>query len=70
MNGFSSLKGQCKLEGIYFVFSPTRKKTIETPTHIAHIAKAPPANAENKALSKSAIFANTHTAKLKLNLYF
>ncbi|MFW5701238.1 MAG: hypothetical protein ACOCWM_06060 [Cyclobacteriaceae bacterium] len=25
-------------------FSPTRKKTIETSTHIAHIAKAPQAN--------------------------
>jgi len=28
------------------------------PTHIAHIAKAPQANAETKALSKSTIFTN------------
>jgi hypothetical protein len=41
---------------IYFVFFfPPRKKRRRNPTHIAHIAKAPRANAKTKALSKSAI---------------
>jgi hypothetical protein len=35
-------------------FSSPRKKE-GNPTHIAHIAKAPQANANTKALSKSAI---------------
>jgi hypothetical protein len=40
-----------------FYFLPTAHflKTILLPTHIAHIAKAPQANAPTKALSKSAI---------------
>jgi len=41
-------------------FSPTRKKTNETPTHIAHIAKAPQANAATEALPKSAILPTLH----------
>jgi len=32
-----------------------RRKILHMPTHIAHIAKAPRANADAKALSKSAI---------------
>jgi hypothetical protein len=34
---------------------PTAHFLKQLPTHIAHIAKAPQANAETKALSKSAI---------------
>jgi hypothetical protein len=34
------------------------------PTHIAHIAKAPQANAETKALSKSAIFTSYKLERL------
>jgi hypothetical protein len=60
------LLGQCKFDGIYFVFFfPPTKKEERNPTHIAHIAKAPQANAETKALSKSAILP-THDK----NLYF
>jgi hypothetical protein len=41
---------------IYFCFFlPPAKKEEENPTHIAHIAKASQANAQTKALSKSAI---------------
>ena len=36
-------------------FYPPHKNFEILPTHIAHIAKAPQANAETKALSKSAI---------------
>jgi len=36
-------------------FYPPHKNFEILPTHIAHIAKAPRANATNKALSKSAI---------------
>lgn len=47
--------GQCKFDGnLFYFFLPTRKKE-ENPTHIAHIAKAPLANATAQALSKSAI---------------
>ncbi|MFA5229378.1 MAG: hypothetical protein WC446_06475 [Candidatus Paceibacterota bacterium] len=38
-----------------FYFLPTSLFLKQLPTRIAHIAKAPQANAENKALSKSAI---------------
>jgi len=38
-----------------FYFLPTAHFLKQLPTHIAHIAKAPRANAETKALSKSAI---------------
>jgi len=44
---------------IYFVFFFPRKQEERNPTHIAHIAKAPRANAPTKALSKSAIL-RTH----------
>jgi len=54
------LIGQCKLEGIYFAFFSHPQKTIETPTHTAHIAKAPQDNAATEALTKSAILP-THT---------
>lgn len=37
------------------LFLPTAHFLKQLPTHIAHIAKAPPANPETKALSKSAI---------------
>jgi hypothetical protein len=38
-----------------FYFLPSAHFLKQLPTHIAHIAKAPQANAETKALSKSAI---------------
>lgn len=38
-----------------FYFLPTAHFLKQLSTHIAHIAKAPQANAEIKALSKSAI---------------
>lgn len=38
-----------------FYFLPTAHFLKQLPTHIAHIAKAPEANSETKALSKSAI---------------
>jgi len=47
---------------IYFVFFFPPAKKERNPTHIAHIAKAPRANAETKALSKSAILP-THQCK-------
>jgi len=40
-------------------FLPTAHFLKQFPIHIAHIAKATLANAKTKALSKSAIFANT-----------
>jgi len=43
-----------------FYFLPTAHFLKQLPTHIAHIAKAPRANATTKALSKSAILP-THT---------
>jgi hypothetical protein len=42
------------MEFILFFSSP-HKKEERNPTHIAHIAKAPQANALTKALTKSAI---------------
>jgi len=49
---------------IYFVFFfPPQKKEEWNPTHIAHIAKAPRANAEAKALPKSAILP-THIKRM------
>jgi uncharacterized protein YciI len=47
---------------IYFVFfsSLPQKNEERNPTHIAHIDKAAQANAETKALPKSAILP-THT---------
>jgi hypothetical protein len=59
---FRSLIGWCKLdEFILFFSSHAQKEKEETtnPSHIAHIAKAPQTNAKSKALSKSAIFANS-----------
>ncbi|MPL97965.1 hypothetical protein SDC9_44162 [bioreactor metagenome] len=50
------MTGQCKFDGnLFCFFLPTRKKEEGNPTHIAHIAKAPNANAPTKALPKSAI---------------
>jgi hypothetical protein len=52
---------------IYFVFFfPPAKEG--NPTHIAHIAKAPLANAETNALSKSTILP-THRAIFRQHLY-
>jgi hypothetical protein len=48
-----------------FNFLTPPHKNFEMPTHIAHIAKAPRANAETKALSKSAILP-THKEVLYL----
>jgi hypothetical protein len=44
---------------LFFSFPPQKRSQKETPTHIAHIAKAPRANASIKALSKSAIIPTT-----------
>jgi len=57
------LTGQCKFDGnLFCFFLPPAKKEEGNPTHIAHIAKAPRASAEAKALSKSAILP-THPSK-------
>ena len=57
------MTGQCKFDGnLFCFFLPTHKKEEGNPTHIAHIAKAPRANAATKALSKSAILP-THPCK-------
>ena len=40
---------------LFCFFLTTHKKEDGNPTHIVHIAKAPQAYAETKALSKSAI---------------
>jgi hypothetical protein len=55
---FSSLIGWCKLDEFILFFSSLaqkKKKKMETLTHIAHIGKAPRANAQTEALPKSAI---------------
>jgi len=50
------LTGQCKFDGnLFCFFLPPAKKEERNPTHIAHIGKAPLANAKTKALPKSAI---------------
>ena len=56
------MKGQCKFDGNLFCFFFPPAKKERKPTHIAHIAKAPRANAKAKALSKSAILP-THPSK-------
>ena len=56
------MTGQCKFDGNLFCFFLLPAKEEGNPTHIAHIAKAPRANAETKALSKSAILP-THPCK-------
>jgi hypothetical protein len=49
------MTGQCNFDGnLFCFFSPLQKKE-RNPTHIAHIGKAPHANPQSKALSKSAI---------------
>jgi hypothetical protein len=58
---FSSLISWYKLdEFILFFSSHAQKEKGKNPTHIAHIAKATRANAQTKALPKSAILP-THT---------
>ncbi|HAF29435.1 MAG TPA: hypothetical protein DCG75_10350 [Bacteroidales bacterium] len=50
------MTGQCRHDGnLFCFFLPTHKKEEGNPTHIAHIGKATRANAETKALPKSAI---------------
>ncbi len=50
------MTGQYRHDGnLFCFFLPTRKKEEGNPTHIAHIAKAPHANAPTNALPKSAI---------------
>lgn len=51
------------------MFFPTRKKEEGNPTHIAHIAKAPQANAQTKALPKSAIGQATKSLRCVLNFF-
>ena len=47
-------------------FYPPHKNFEILPTHIAHIAKAPQANAATKALSKSAILQTLKRKSLSL----
>jgi hypothetical protein len=43
------MTGQCKFDGnLFCFFLPPAKKEERNPTQIAHIAKAPRANAEAK----------------------
>jgi len=50
-----------------FYFFATAHFLKQLPTHIAHIAKAPQAYAEAKALSKSAILPSPYRKSLSLN---
>ena len=65
------MTGQCKFDGnLFCFFLPPAKKEEGNPTHIAHIAKAPQAIAETKALSKSAILLPRSTNnEIILNLF-
>jgi hypothetical protein len=49
-----------------FYFLPTAHFLKQLPTHIAHIAKAPQANAETKALSKSATLLTHNSFCIKI----
>jgi len=49
-----------------FYFLPTAHFLKQLPTHIAHIAKAAQANADTKALSKSAILPTIYYNLLNL----
>lgn len=49
------MTGQCKFDENLFCFFLSTHKRERNSTHIAHIAKAPQANAETEALSKSAL---------------
>jgi hypothetical protein len=52
---------------IYFVFFlPPPQKKERNPTHIAHIGKAPRANAQNQSFAKECNFADPHSAMLRL----
>ena len=55
INRLSFLTGQCKFEGIYFVFffPPTKEK--RNPTHIAAHLQAPQADAQIRACKRAAI---------------
>jgi len=58
---------QCKFDGNLFCFFLPPAKKERNPTHIAHIAKAPQANAQTKALPKSAILpSHTETVQLQI----
>jgi len=48
-----------------FYFFPIANFLKQLPSHIAHIAKAPQANAETKALSKSEIL-QAHIVKIHI----
>jgi len=50
-----------------FLFFSTAHFLKQLPTHIVHIAKAPQANAEPKALSKSVILPSLYRKSLSLN---
>ncbi len=55
------MTGHCKFDGnLFCFFLPLAKKEERNPTHIAHIGKATRANAETKALPKSAILLPHH----------
>jgi hypothetical protein len=55
------------MEFILFFSHPQKKKG--NPTHIAHIGKAPQANAETKALPKSAILPSHPILTMKVTFY-
>jgi len=50
------MKGQCKFEGIYFVFFFPPQKKEETPTHIAAHFQAPTSHRTNRRLVKELQF--------------
>ena len=50
-------------------FYPPHKNFEILPTHIAHIAKAPQANATTKALSKSAILLTRIEKRNEINTF-
>ncbi len=52
-----------------FNFLTHRTKILKLPTHIAHIAKAPQASAETKALSKSAILPTHRRNIIEIKYY-
>ncbi|PKP21625.1 MAG: hypothetical protein CVU04_01285 [Bacteroidetes bacterium HGW-Bacteroidetes-20] len=63
------MTGKCRHDGkLFCFFLSTHKKEGGNPTHIAHIFKAPRANATTKALSKSAILPTHLTNQSILHL--
>ncbi|MCE5224863.1 MAG: hypothetical protein LLG05_03295, partial [Porphyromonadaceae bacterium] len=59
--------GQCKFDGIYFVFFFHPQKKKETLPALQHICNPTRADAQTKGLQKSCNFADAHSATLKIN---